>query len=675
MNIQALEKTALSVRSLTMDAIQAANSGHPGLPMGCAELGAYLYGYAMKYDPATPAWLDRDRFVLSGGHGSMFLYSMLHLAGFGITLDEIKKFRQIGSRCAGHPEYAYAPGIETTTGPLGQGIATAVGMAVAERMMAAKFNTPARKIVDHYTYVLAGDGCFQEGVSGEASSLAGHLKLDKLVVFYDSNQITIDGNTNMSFTEDVGARYEAYGWKVLRGSMYDFDGLAKLVAEAKTVGDKPKLIILTSVIGKGAPTKQGTHGVHGAPLGDEEIAKAKAGLGIPADAKFYVAPEAYAFFEARRSELAAARSVWEKDFAAWKSENPTLASELVAWLTGAPVNPLVMPEFKEGEKIATRNASGKALAAVAAAWTNLVGGSADLTGPNVTQIPAVPGCPANVVFSASNPGGRMIHFGVREHAMASIANGISLHGGFRTFVATFLVFADYLRPALRLAALMKQPVIYVLTHDSIFVGEDGPTHQPIEHIASLRAIPNVTVLRPADAQEAVAAWKMAMEKKDGPVVIALTRQNLPVFPKADPDWRETMKVGAYVVQNPATEPDIVVVATGSEVALALEAVDLATAASVAAATSAGGAPAKAIRVVSVTSRETFYAAPAPVREAIVPKNARVVVAEAGIAMGWERLAKPEDILSLERFGESGPGDQVARHLGLTARALADIIGR
>jgi transketolase len=675
MNIQALEKTALSVRSLTMDAIQAANSGHPGLPMGCAELGAYLYGYAMKYDPAAPAWLDRDRFVLSGGHGSMFLYSMLHLAGFGIELDEIRKFRQIGSRCAGHPEYASAPGIETTTGPLGQGIATAIGMAVAERMMAAKFNTPARKIVDHYTYALAGDGCFQEGVSAEASSLAGHLKLDKLVVFYDSNRITIDGSTDISFSEDVGARYEAYGWKVLRGSMYDFNGLARLLAEAKAVADKPKLVILTSVIGKGAPTKQGTHGVHGAPLGEEEIAKAKANLGIPADAKFHVAPEAYAFFEARRAELAAARAVWEKDFEAWKSENPALAQELALWLSGAPVHPLAMPEYKEGEKIATRNASGKALAAVAAAWPNLVGGSADLTVPNVSQIPAVPGCPANVVFSASNPGGRMIHFGVREHGMAAIANGIALHGGFRPFVATFLVFADYLRPALRLAALMKQPVIYVLTHDSIFVGEDGPTHQPIEQLASLRAIPNVTVLRPADAQETVAAWKMAMEKKDGPVVIALSRQNLPVFPKADPDWRETMKVGAYVVRNPATEPDIVLVATGSEVALALEAVDLAQAAAGSGGIASATAQARTIRVVSVTSRETFYAAPAPVREAIGPKSARVVVAEAGIAMGWERLAEPEDILSLERFGESGPGDQVARHLGLTARALADIILR
>ncbi len=674
MNIQALEKTALSVRSLTMDAIQAANSGHPGLPMGCAELGAFLYGCAMKYDPEAPAWLDRDRFVLSGGHGSMFLYSMLHLAGFGVSLDEIKKFRQIGSRCAGHPEYGAVPGIETTTGPLGQGIATAVGMAIAERMMEAKFNTATRKIVDHYTYVLAGDGCFQEGVSAEASSLAGHLKLDKLVVFYDSNQITIDGSTSVSFTEDVGARYEAYGWKVLRGSMYDFAGLERLVAEAKAETARPKLVILQSIIGKGAPTKQGTHGVHGSPLGDEEIAKAKAGLGIPADAKFYVAPEAYAFFETRKKELAAARVAWDKEFTSWKSENPALAHELATWIAGKPVNVPAMPEYKEGEKIATRNASGKTLAAVAAAWPNFVGGSADLTGPNVTQIPAVPGCPANVVFSASNPGGRMIHFGVREHGMAAIANGISLHGGFRPFIATFLVFADYLRPSLRLAALMKQPVIYVLTHDSVFVGEDGPTHQPIEQLASLRAIPNVTVLRPADAQETVAAWKMAMEKKDGPVVIALTRQNLPVFAKADPDWQETMKLGAYVVQNPATEPDTVVVATGSEVSLALEAVALATSAA-AAKGATEGAPARSIRVVSMPSRETFYAAPAPVREAIVPKSARVVVAEAGIAMGWERIARPEDILSIDRFGESGPGDQVARHLGLTAQALADIIAR
>lgn len=665
MNVPALEKIALSVRSLTMDAIQAANSGHPGLPMGCAELGAYLYGCAMKYDPEAPAWLDRDRFVLSGGHGSMFLYSMLHLAGFGVELDEIKKFRQIGSRCAGHPEYWYIPGIETTTGPLGQGIATAVGMAIAERMMAAKFNTPERTIIDHYTYVLAGDGCFQEGISAEASSLAGHLGLDKLVVFYDSNEITIDGKTSISFSEDVAARYEAYGWKVLRGSMYDFAGLEKIITDAKAESAKPKLVILTSIIGKGAPTKQGTHGVHGAPLGDEEIVRAKTALGLAADQSFQVAPEAYAYFETRKAELAAARSLWETGFAAWKNENPGLATELAHWISGKPTSMPSWPEYKEGEKIATRNASGKALAAVAAAWPNLVGGSADLTGPNVTQIPAVPGCPADVVFSAKNPGGRMIHYGVREHGMAAIANGIALHGGFKTFVATFLVFADYLRPALRLAALMKKPVIYVLTHDSIFVGEDGPTHQPIEHLASLRAIPNVTVLRPADAQETVVAWKYAMEKADGPVVLALTRQNLPVFPKADPDWKETFKVGAYVVTNPATAPDTVLVATGSEVALALEAAALASAKD----------PAKAIRVVSVTSRETFYAAPAPVREAIIPSGARVIVAEAGISMGWERLAKPEDILSIDRFGESGPGDQVARHLGLTAEALAAIITR
>jgi transketolase len=659
MDTKAFDSIALSARVLAMDAVQEANSGHPGLPMGCAELGAFLYGQALKHDPADPAWMDRDRFVLSAGHGSMFLYAHLHLAGYGIGIDDIRTFRKVGSKCAGHPEYGQAPGIETTTGPLGQGFANAVGMAMAESMLAARFNTAKRRVIDHYTYVLAGDGCLEEGVSAEAASLAGHLKLGKLIAFYDSNKITIDGSTDLAFTEDTGKRFEAYGWQVLRGDMYDYAGLERLVAEAKKDAERPSLIILKSVIGKGAPTKQGTAGVHGAALGEEELAKAKAAIGAPAGIKFWVAPEAYAFYAKRRPELAKARAAWAAEYEAWKAEEPALAAELADYLAGKARKALDLPAFAKGDKIATRNASGKALAAVAKAWTNLVGGSADLTGPNVTALPE------GGIYGPANRAGRYIHFGIREFSMAAIANGIALHGGLRAFVATFLVFADYLRPALRLAALMRQPVVYVLTHDSIFIGEDGPTHQPVEHLASLRAIPNVRVLRPADAEETAAAWRMAMERTDGPTVLALSRQNLPVFEKADPEWALSMGLGAYVVKNTEAAPETVIVATGSEVSMALAASQQHEK------TGACGG----IRVVSMPSRELFLAQPKPIREAILPTGARVVVAEAGVAQGWERLAKSEDIFSIERFGESGPGDDVAKHLGFTVDGLVKLLAK
>jgi transketolase len=509
---------------------------------------------------------------------------------------------------------------------------------------------------------MVGDGCLQEGVASEACSLAGHIGLGKLIAYYDSNSITIDGSTDIAFTEDVGKRFEAYGWQVLRGDMYDFEGIAALTAQAKAETGKPSLIILKSVIGKGSPNKQGTAGIHGAALGEEEIAKTKANLGIPADQTFWVAPEAYSYFAARKAALKASRKAWDETFAQWKKANPALAAELAARLSGAPAAALEMPAFAQGDKIATRNASGKCLAAVAKAWPNLVGGSADLTSPNVTQLPANPsGLPLD--FNAGNPAGRYIRFGVREHGMAAIANGLALYGGLKAFVATFLVFADYLRPSVRLAALMKLPVIYVLTHDSIFVGEDGPTHQPIETLASLRAIPGLSVLRPADAEETAACWKMAMERTDGPTAILLSRQNLPVLAKADPDWASTMKVGAYVVKNAAKDPDITLVGSGSEVALAEKAAELV----------AAKRPELAINVVSVVDRSAFYAAPAPVRNAILGAPAKVFVAEAGIAMGWERIAAPENILSIDRFGESGPGEKVAAHLGFTAEAFADKI--
>ncbi|OHD81083.1 MAG: transketolase [Spirochaetes bacterium RIFOXYC1_FULL_54_7] len=643
-------ETANTVRCLSMDAIQKANSGHPGLPLGCAELGALLYGEFLRHDPSSPAWLNRDRFVLSAGHGSMFLYSLLHLSGYGITLDDIKSFRQLGSKCAGHPEYGMAPGIETTTGPLGQGVANAVGLAMAETMMAARFNTQSHKIVDHFTYALAGDGCMQEGVAAEAASLAGHLKLGKLIVFYDDNNITIDGKTDLTFTEDVAARFTAYGWQVAKGDMYDLDGMRRLVSAAKADASRPSLIMLKSIIGKGAPTLQGSHKTHGAPLGAEEIAKAKEAMGIPPDAQFTVSREAVAFFEKRKAELAADHAAWEQLYAQWRTAQPALAKDLDAALAGKPVSAPLWPAFKTGEQTATRNASGKALLAVSAAWPQLVGGSADLTGPNVTQL-------AGESYSPVMRTGKMVHYGVREHAMASISNGLALYGGLRPFCATFLVFADYLRPALRLSALMKLPVIYVLTHDSVYIGEDGPTHQPVEHLASLRAIPNVRVLRPADAEETVEAWAMAMDRTDGPTVIALTRQNLPVFEKADKEWRETARTGAYVVRNTPDTPDVVVLASGSEVDLALKAAEK--------------VPGKSVRVVSVLSLETFRSQPREIRETIAPRDARIVACEAGRSMGWDGIA--DTFLGIETFGESGPGSAVAAHLGLTVEALASLI--
>jgi transketolase len=660
MDTKALEKIALSVRALSMDAIQKANSGHPGLPLGAAELGAVLYGDILKHDPSCSAWHNRDRFVLSAGHGSMFLYSLLHLAGYkDIGIEDIKTFRQIGSRAAGHPEYGLAGGIETTTGPLGQGFATAVGMAVAETMLAARFNTEKHAIVDHYTYALAGDGCLMEGVSSEASSFAGHFQLGKLIVFYDSNKITIDGSTDLTFTEDVAKRYEAYGWQVLNGSMYDFEEIAFLVKEAKAETAKPSVIILKSIIGKGAPRKQNTADAHGTPLGGEEVAAAKAALDINGD--FFIAPEAVVYFKKKQDEWKQARLAWEASFEAWAKENPEKKAEWDIFFSGAPVTATI-PMFNAGDKLATRAAGNKALGAVASANPFLVGGSADLKGPNAVGLPA--SVPNAGDYSPVNRTGRYIHFGIREFAMAAISNGITLHGGLRAYCATFMVFADYLRPALRLSALMKQPVIYVFTHDSVYVGEDGPTHQPIEHLASLRVIPNLRVLRPADAEETAVAWELALENTAGPTVLALSRQNLRVFEKADPDWRNTIRTGAYIVKK-EDHPNVVIIATGSEVGLALDA-----------AKEAEKKSGKRVQVVSMISRELFEEQPKEIQDAIIPGGRRecncvkTVVAEAGVRAGWERWTEVKNIFSIDRFGESGPAEKVAEHLGFTSDALA-----
>ena len=649
-----IDAIALSIRSLAMDAVQAANSGHPGLPMGCAELGALLYGEVMDFDPADPSWPNRDRFVLSAGHGSMFLYSLLHLSGFDLPLDEIKRFRQVGSRTPGHPEYGHTVGVETTTGPLGQGISNAVGLAVAERMAAGTYNTASRTVVDHYTYALAGDGDMMEGVSAEASSFAGHYGLGRLIVFYDDNGISIDGHTDLTFTEDVGKRYEAYGWHVQHTDGYDTAAIRAAIAQAKRVTDRPSLIVLCTVIGKGSPNKQGTSDVHGAALGDDEIRVTRRNLGLGDDEAFYVHPAAKAHFEKRANDLRAKRDAWVKEFDAWRSENPELARRWDSGRSGGVdyLKDVRMPATKVGAKNATRKASGAALNAIANAVPMVVGGSADLAGSNITAIPQ------HGVFTTGTPTGRTIHFGVREHGMGAITNGIALYGGWRPFCATFLVFSDYMRPSIRLAALMKLPVIYIFTHDSIFVGEDGPTHQPIEHTAALRSIPNVTVLRPGDEEETAEAWLMAMERVTGPTALLLTRQNLVTYEKPA-DWKASMRKGAYIIRDTDGTPEVVVAATGSEVNLALTAAEQS---------------AKSVRVVSVTSLERLREQPRAYFESLFPPGVKVVTAEVGIRQGWEGIASaPGNTFSLERFGESGPAAEVADYLGFNAANLLKLI--
>ncbi|EID86421.1 transketolase [Treponema sp. JC4] len=658
MDKKTIEAVATSIRSLSMDAIQKANSGHPGLPLGAAELAAVLYGEVLKHNPADSKWADRDRFVLSAGHGSMLLYSILHLAGYKVSMDDIKNFRQVGSKCPGHPEFGDTDGVECTGGPLGQGVSMAVGMAVAESMLAAKFNTAKHTIVDHYTYSLVGEGCLQEGVASEACSLAGNLKLGKLIVFYDQNKISIDGNTDITFTDDIAKRYEAYGWQVLKGDMYDVEGIAKLVAEAKKCSDKPSLIMLKSVIGKSAP-KQGTADVHGAPLGAEGIVEAKKVLGLPTDKDFYVLPEAYKYFEDKKAAFAKAEADWNAEFDAWAKENPELKKLWDAYHSDSVTDASVKDvEYKVGDACATRDASGKALNVIAARFANLVGGSADLMGPNKTAFKATD----NGTFSPANRAGRTIEYGIREFAMSAVCAGISLHGGLRPFCATFLVFADYLRPSLRVVSLMKQPVIYVFTHDSIYVGEDGPTHQPIETMTSLRAIPGVQAIRPGDPEESMEAWNMAYASKDHPVCMAFTRQALAVYEKADKNWKKNMaEKGAYVVQEGSANPDITILASGSEVNMALDAAKLVSG--------------KAIRVVSVPDLKKFEGLSKAEQDKIMGNPKRVVCTEAGISMEWLQFTSKENCFCLDNFGTSGPAKKVAEFFHFTAEDLAKLLNK
>jgi len=649
--MEAIRKVALSVRTLTMDAVQKANSGHPGLPMGCAELGAVLFGEVLRHNPATPDWVNRDRFVLSAGHGSMLLYCLLHLSGYDLSLEELKNFRQLGSKTPGHPEHGVTVGVETTTGPLGQGLANAVGMAIAETILADRFNTKDHTIIDHYTYALAGDGCMMEGVTSEAASLAGHLGLGKLIVFYDSNKITIDGSTDITFTEDVTRRYQAYGWQTLSGSAYDIGEIVGLIEQAKAETQRPTLIVLTSVIAKGSPHLAGSHKAHGAPLGEEEVALTKKALGVPETAMFYIDPQAKDYFGQKQIVWAEQQKQWQQEYTEWRQANPELYKLWQRFFAEDEPADLKLPDYKVGDAIATRSSGHEILNATAQGMPYLIGGSADLAGSNKTDLKGLG------EYQKTNHSGRNICFGVREHGMGAVTNGLALHGGLRVFCATFLVFSDYMRPPIRLAALMKLPVIYIFTHDSIFVGEDGPTHQPVEQLAALRIIPDLLVFRPADAQEHVELWKLVCGYKDGPIAMALSRQNLAVFEKQDPDWKKQIKRGAYIVKDCAGTPDLILIASGSEVGLALQV--------------AAQLEDKKIRVVSMPCRELFLQQPAARQNELLPPEVTKAVIEAGVTFGWQDIIKGKGmVFGIDRFGESGPGKSVAEYLGLKVTKIA-----
>lgn len=632
-----------------MDAIQKANSGHPGLPLGMADFGAFLFGEILKHNPSDPHWPDRDRFILSAGHGSMFLYSYLHLTGYDLTLDDLKSFRVIGSRTPGHPEYGITAGVETTTGPLGQGFANAVGFAMAEKKLAAEFNEPGFGVVDHYTYVLCGDGDIQEGLSAEAAALAAHWGLNKLIVFYDSNDVTLDGPADKSMSEDVGMRFEGHGWKVLKGDAYDYEKMLALTQEAKK-SDKPVLVILKSVIGFGSPNKAGSFKSHGSPLGAEEIALTRDKLGIP-QTDFFVAEEVGPFIQDRKKLWAQNQKDWEKMFSEWSTKFPSkraLWNEMFGPISDS-LKKLQLPPAPLGESLATRSASGKVLQALAAAVPTLVGGSADLSHSTMTDMPGG-------IFGKTDPKGRILNYGIREHAMGAAVNGIVLHGGLRAFGATFLTFSDYMRTPIRLSALMKIPSIFLYTHDSVFLGEDGPTHQSVEHITLLRAIPDLVVTRPADAQETAEAWKLILERENGPSVLILSRQNLTTFPKPA-GWELDFRKGGYIAHESSGPPETVLLSTGSEVNLALSALALTQ---------------KKVRVVSISSLELLKANPDHVKK-LIPDGVRVAACEAGLSMSWDKWITRGAFLGVERFGESGPGPEVAKHLGLTAENLAKLL--
>lgn len=647
-----------TVRALAMDAVQKAGSGHPGAPMALAPLAYLLYTRHLKHNPADPEWPDRDRLVLSNGHASMLLYASLHLSGYALSLDEIRNFRQWGSLTPGHPEHDLTPGIETTTGPLGQGFANAVGMAVAEAHLSAVFNRQGHPIIDHQTWFICSDGDLMEGISHEAASFAGHFGLGKLIGFYDDNRITIDGATDLTFSDDSARRFEGYGWHVQRvADVNDLDALESAIAQARAETARPSLIIVRTVIGYGSPNRAGTAKAHGEALGVEEVARSRERLGWTATEPFTVPAEAVAHWRRGNEALAFANDAWRRALIAYAKAYPTDAKELGRRLQGELPGDWqqALPGFSaESGSVATRASSGMVLNALAARVPELIGGSADLSGSNLTIIKDSP------TFSAANHAGRNIHFGVREHGMAGIMNGMALHGGVIPYGGTFLIFSDYMRPAIRLAALMRQRVIYVFTHDSIGLGEDGPTHQPVEHLTALRTIPNMTVIRPGDASEAAEAWRAALLHKTGPVALVLTRQKVAYIDRAHRGAASELARGGYVLDagSKPSAPDLILIASGSEVGLALEAQKRLEGIG------------RATRVVSMPSHEFFLKQAAEYQGSVLPEGVRRIAIEAAHPMSWQRFMRTGDIMiGIDHFGASAPYLQLYSEYGITVDAV------
>ncbi|MFS0723435.1 transketolase [Paenibacillus sp. 1P07SE] len=645
-----------TIRTLAIDAIEKAKSGHPGMPMGAAPMGYQLFAKNMNHNPSNPTWLNRDRFVLSAGHGSMLLYSLLHLSGYDLPLEELKNFRQWDSKTPGHPEWGHTAGVDATTGPLGQGLGMSVGMAIAEAQLAATYNKENFDLINHFTYVICGDGDLMEGISSEAASLAGHLKLGKLIVLYDSNDISLDGELNLSFSENAQQRFEAYGWQVLRvEDGNDLPALEKAIAEAQAESGKPTLIEVKTVIGYGSPNKggKGGHaGPHGSPLGADETKLTKEAYNWTADEDFFVPDEVRGHFADVKKRGEEANQTWDKLLAAYKEAYPELGAQLEQAVAGELPEgwDSELPSYSPEDKaVSTRVAGGNALNALAAKVPSIVGGSADLESSTMTHLKGLP------VFKAGNYDGRNIYFGVREFGMAAAMNGIMLHGGLKVYGGTFFVFTDYLRPAVRLAAIQKLPVVYVLTHDSIAVGEDGPTHEPIEQLASIRVIPDLTVIRPADANETSAAWAYAVENTGKPVALVLTRQNLPILPGTAEQAREGIKRGAYVVSKEEGQAQAQLIATGSEVQLAV------------AAQKALAEEGIQVRVISMPSWDLFDAQSKEYRQSVLLPDVKARLAiEMASPFGWERYVGDEgDILGISTFGASAPGDRVIKEYGFT----------
>ena len=650
---------ANTIRGLSVDGVAAANSGHPGMPLGMADVCAVLWSEHMNFNPKNPKWLNRDRFILSAGHGSMLIYSLLHLYGYDLSMDDLKAFRQWGSKTPGHPENFVTAGVETTTGPLGQGVANAVGFALAEASLAARYNREGSEIIDHYTYVVAGDGCLQEGISHEACSFAGHNKLGKLVMLYDSNNITIDGPTHISFTEDTRKRFEAYGWQVLEIDGHDYDQINTAIAEAKKEKSKPSIIICKTIIGFGSPNRAGTSKAHGEPFPAEEIELMKEKLGLPKDKSLFV-PDEISDLRAKTQEKGEnLENKWNELWENYKNKNQEAAKELENSIKGEiSKEALDIPQFGSEKAIATRSASGTVLNHIAKYIPQLMGGSADLT-PSNNTLPA-----GEESFSPENPKGRYIRYGVREHGMAAIMNGMALHGGVLPYSGTFFVFSDYMRPAMRMSALMEQQVVYVLTHDSIGLGEDGPTHQPEAHLWAYRMIPNMTVIRPMDANETAEAWKSALKNKKGPTCLVLTRQNLPVYDRAGLGWAksEEAQKGGYVLCEDK-DFEAIIIATGSEVELAVEAKTKLNEQGV------------KVRIVSMPSTNIFDEQPQEYKESVLPKNIlKRVAVEAGVTLGWYKYVGLEGrVIGLDRFGASAPYKTLYKEFGITTDAIVEAV--